>query len=78
MDLDVSQDSFAFSDVVPPSHVSDLQSFSDLEFSDSEISLSESSRSPHDSEEEKKNENASTVHSQHGRQSREKGRERYS
>lgn len=44
MDLDVSQDSFAFSDVVPPSHVSDLQSFSDLEFSDTEISLTESSR----------------------------------
>ena len=76
MDLDVSQDSFAFSDVVPPSHVSDLQSFSDLEFSDSDTSFTESSHT-HGSEEEN-NENASRAHSQDDRRSEEKGRERYS
>lgn len=34
MDFDFSRDSMAFSDIAPPSHVSELESFSDLELSD--------------------------------------------
>lgn len=34
MELDFSRDSVAFSDIAAPSHVSELESFSDFEFSD--------------------------------------------
>lgn len=34
MDLNFSQDSFAFSDIAPPSHVSGLESFSDFDVSE--------------------------------------------
>ena len=34
MDLNFSHDSFAFSDIAPPSHVSDLESFSDFDVSE--------------------------------------------
>ena len=34
MEFDFSRDSVAFSDIAPPSHVSELESFSDLELSD--------------------------------------------
>ena len=42
MDLNFSQDSFAFSDIAPPSHVSGLESFSDFDASEcSETSFAE-------------------------------------
>ena len=42
MDLNFSQDSFAFSDIHPPSHVSGLESFSDFDTSEcSEASFAE-------------------------------------
>lgn len=42
MDLNFSQDSFAFSDIVAPSHVSGLESFSDFDASEySEASFAE-------------------------------------
>lgn len=42
MDLDFSQDSFAFSDIAPPSHVSGLESFSDFDASEcSEVSFAD-------------------------------------
>ena len=42
MDLNFSQDSFAFSDIAPPSHVSGLESFSDFDASEcSEVSFAE-------------------------------------
>lgn len=42
MDLNFSQDSFAFSDIAPPSHVSGLESFSDFDASEcSEASFAE-------------------------------------
>lgn len=42
MDLNFSQDSFAFSDIHPPSHVSGLESFSDFDASEcSEASFAE-------------------------------------
>lgn len=42
MDFDFSQDSFAFSDIAPPSHVSGLESFSDFDASEcSEASFAE-------------------------------------
>ena len=42
MDLNFSQESFAFSDIAPPSHVSGLESFSDFDASEcSETSFAE-------------------------------------
>ena len=42
MDLDFSQESLAFSDIAPPSHVSGLESFSDFDASEcSEVSFAE-------------------------------------
>lgn len=42
MDLDFSQESLAFSDISPPSHVSGLESFSDFDASEySEVSFAE-------------------------------------
>lgn len=42
MDLNFSQESFAFSDIAPPSHVSGLGSFSDFDASGcSEVSFAE-------------------------------------
>ena len=42
MDLNFSQESFAFSDIAPPSHVSGLESFSDFDASEcSEVSFAE-------------------------------------
>ena len=42
MDLNFSQESFAFSDIAPPSHVSGLESFSDFDASEcSEASFAE-------------------------------------
>ena len=77
MDVDISQDSFAFSDIVPPSHVSDLESFSDLEFSDtdSSLTLTESLRShTHDGTEEHSDQDPPTA--QDDRQSKDKDGER--
>ncbi|XP_068724654.1 centrosomal protein of 192 kDa-like isoform X2 [Montipora capricornis] len=54
MDLDFSQESFAFSDIAPPSHVSGLESFSDFDASEcSEVSFADvvSNQDPNGKEE---------------------------